>query len=576
MEILRCLECGGQIRLNDNEFTGVCRNCKNVFIISDSVKKNISDYALGCEYLNKCEFDHAKEKFDKIISKGKFFEAGFASKLCQYSIDIINENGNMFPIFYKINSSMLSEDTGFQNLILEKGYEKTKYQALAKKIDYITNALNNYQLPENDCCDIFVCACGNSDNLQKGYELQKKFTLENKKVFFPELSNIGKSDERSEVDTYFALKYCKLFILMLNSKPDNITKRRYINRFLKINGKKNIIVISDCDEYIPDNVFGAFCLKPYGNYIDEINKKINEENYFGETLTATEICKLKSLLNGHGDTFSAKRNMWEKTILPENNILPTEKHIKDTAYNTDNTINIASQQNKPKNKQKVAEEKNKNNVQIKSKIPDNQNNSVVTIKQEKIEKINKKNIREKVEENTVSCYTDLAVNYFEVKNHCLKRYYGNETTVIIPADITIIDKKAFAGNTIVKKIIMGDCVTEIHPFAFKDMTNLENVTFGKNVRKIGASAFENCIKLQSVTLDRNITFIEKFAFKNCKKLKSVTLLSDFTVIDNYPFWGTDPSFELRLPYNFTFNRCSKYYDVRNNGFVDIEKITIIQ
>lgn len=68
-------------------------------------------------------------------------------------------------------------------------------------------------------------------------------------------------------------------------------------------------------------------------------------------------------------------------------------------------------------------------------------------------------------------------------------------------------------------------VTSVAKNAFAKNTSVTTITIGNNVTSIGANAFSDCKKLTSVTVGKNVKSIGKKAFYNCKKLKTITIKS---------------------------------------------------
>ena len=84
------------------------------------------------------------------------------------------------------------------------------------------------------------------------------------------------------------------------------------------------------------------------------------------------------------------------------------------------------------------------------------------------------------------------------KDNCVSRqlfYKTNLESIIIPNNITSIEKMAF-----------GSC------------TKLLSIIIPKNVTSIGEWAFENCIKLTSITIPNNVTSIGESVFYGCSNL----------------------------------------------------------
>ena len=95
------------------------------------------------------------------------------------------------------------------------------------------------------------------------------------------------------------------------------------------------------------------------------------------------------------------------------------------------------------------------------------------------------------------------------------------------------------GSTIMlKSIVFGDNVTQIHTNAFSYLKNLRTVDFSQNtkVTVIESSAFANCPKLYELTLPQNLKTIGSMAFQYCTKLLSVTLPASLETINYDAFY----------------------------------------
>lgn len=108
-----------------------------------------------------------------------------------------------------------------------------------------------------------------------------------------------------------------------------------------------------------------------------------------------------------------------------------------------------------------------------------------------------------------------------------------------------------------KKVILGDKVTNIPENAFRNCTSLEEVQMKGKVTSIGSSAFENCYALKSfdipdgitiielstfhhsglteITIPDSVTLIDFNAFGDCGELKTVTMGANVTEIGSWAF-----------------------------------------
>ena len=77
-------------------------------------------------------------------------------------------------------------------------------------------------------------------------------------------------------------------------------------------------------------------------------------------------------------------------------------------------------------------------------------------------------------------------------------YGGNQTDIIIPETVKVIDYMAFISVSSLESIIIEDNVTEIRLSAFYVCPNLTKVVIGKNVTRLEMMAFADCSNLVDV------------------------------------------------------------------------------
>ena len=112
---------------------------------------------------------------------------------------------------------------------------------------------------------------------------------------------------------------------------------------------------------------------------------------------------------------------------------------------------------------------------------------------------------------------------------------SDATTVEIPEavqvneteyNVTSLDPKAFAGNTVVKKVVLTDKITKISKNSFNGCTGLKKLVFGNNTKVIGANALKGCSSLTSLNITENVENIRKNAFAGCDNLKKLVIRSN--------------------------------------------------
>ena len=106
----------------------------------------------------------------------------------------------------------------------------------------------------------------------------------------------------------------------------------------------------------------------------------------------------------------------------------------------------------------------------------------------------------------------------------ITRYTGNETAVVIPAEIN------------------GIPVKEIGDGAFKGCS-LSSVTLPSGIEKIGWFAFEGCTKLQEVYIPSSVLSIGHSAFNSCPSSMKIICKADSYAASYAQSWGIGTAFD---------------------------------
>jgi hypothetical protein len=114
---------------------------------------------------------------------------------------------------------------------------------------------------------------------------------------------------------------------------------------------------------------------------------------------------------------------------------------------------------------------------------------------------------------------------------------GRGGSYVIPASVTNIGVRAFAGCTRLTNVTIGNGVTNIGSGAFSGCTNLASVTIPNSVTIIPDRAFENCTSLTSVTIPNGVISIGSDAFNGCTSLTSATIPDSVTQIGTTLYAG---------------------------------------
>ena len=118
-------------------------------------------------------------------------------------------------------------------------------------------------------------------------------------------------------------------------------------------------------------------------------------------------------------------------------------------------------------------------------------------------------------------------------------YTGTETDLILPSDITKINRYAFYACEDLTSVVIPDSVISIGDAAFAACNNLTSVIIGDNVTFIGSSAFW-CHNLTSLTIGNNVTYITGNAFDSCYSLTNITFngtIEEWNAIERNYNWS---------------------------------------
>lgn len=151
-------------------------------------------------------------------------------------------------------------------------------------------------------------------------------------------------------------------------------------------------------------------------------------------------------------------------------------------------------------------------------------------------------------QNRTADYDDFVID----ENHVLRGYTGNQTTIIIPNDVTEIGEAAFEGDTQLTRIGVPASVQKIGERAFACITQATASSWSKigsakqfsfedteahpsQLREIAARAFVDGGASGDLVLPEGLTSIGESAFDGSLGLTSVHLPDSLRSIPNYAF-----------------------------------------
>lgn len=99
---------------------------------------------------------------------------------------------------------------------------------------------------------------------------------------------------------------------------------------------------------------------------------------------------------------------------------------------------------------------------------------------------------------------------------------SNLESIVIPESVTTMGIACFSFSG-VKRVVIGNGVTEFERSMFYSCKDLESVTLGSSITAIPEETFWFCSSLNNVELPEGITYIGKSAFMYCKSLTQIVM-----------------------------------------------------
>jgi hypothetical protein len=160
----------------------------------------------------------------------------------------------------------------------------------------------------------------------------------------------------------------------------------------------------------------------------------------------------------------------------------------------------------------------------------------------------------------------------DLSNVSVYAYSGTEGTnnyTDYPADV--IPDLAFYNKKKLITIILPTNITYIDKNAFQFCDKLKNISIPPFVTVIGSNAFEYCSGLETVVIPSSVISIDPNAFSWCTKLTNIAIPSSVTTIGSSAFWCCTSLPEIEVPASvnsielYAFGRCSALINVDANN-----------
>lgn len=172
--------------------------------------------------------------------------------------------------------------------------------------------------------------------------------------------------------------------------------------------------------------------------------------------------------------------------------------------------------------------------------------------------------------------------------------------VKIPTKITIaneyegkpvkeIGRSAFAKNTEITNVILGENIEIIRPYAFQSCTELKNIKFSNILKSLGECAL-SMTGLKEIIIPESVDSMETYVFWKCANLVKAEIASPISELPLGTFNQCPMLEQVKLPDSITiigeecFRLCTKLTtmdlpknisEIRKNAFRSCEKLTDI-
>ena len=125
------------------------------------------------------------------------------------------------------------------------------------------------------------------------------------------------------------------------------------------------------------------------------------------------------------------------------------------------------------------------------------------------------------------------------------------TDLVIPDNVTMINRFAFFAYRGLESVEVSNCVTDIGEDAFCRCANLKSAKLSSSMTIINQGVFSRT-GLTSITIPEGVKTLGTWSFDNCPELTTVVLPSTLNEIGNYAFEACTNLSEIALPESLTF------------------------
>ncbi len=225
MEVLRCVQCKGELKLSDDNLIGKCKSCGSIFHFRNEKNERI------VSLLNHANISRLRGDFDGAILAYQIAlkedetdaDAYWGLTLSTFGIDYVEDprTGKYIPTCRRtIKHSILNDENYLKALLHASEQQAEEFQRQAIEIDNLQNAIKEKVKNEKDF-DVFICfkstdSDGNpTEDRIIARNIYNELEKRNINTFFSEVTLKDRLGEDYEPIIYKAIYTCKIFILVI-------------------------------------------------------------------------------------------------------------------------------------------------------------------------------------------------------------------------------------------------------------------------------------------------------------------------------------------------------------------------
>ncbi|MBO5521029.1 MAG: leucine-rich repeat protein, partial [Eubacterium sp.] len=167
--------------------------------------------------------------------------------------------------------------------------------------------------------------------------------------------------------------------------------------------------------------------------------------------------------------------------------------------------------------------------------------------------------------NTAFCVSDGALYRKNMQRLIRCFRIEGDPSFTVPAEVRYISDQAFAGNTFITSVSIGENVSKLGSFTFSGCSNLQEVSLPESLRVIEYGVFQRCTSLKGITIPSGVTAIGTDAFFNTVNMEKITFLSRNTSVS-----GADTIPKNTVIEGYMDSTAREYAENYGRTFVDIE------